>query len=327
MTRTLSLLPLLPLLPLLSLGCVLSKHPTELAQLPPATAGEDLLALLASPGPLHHEAAISARWAVPLGGLVDLDDPAAAELMDEKTPIVLPVHLLTHPSAGVFVVDTGVDRDLAAGGHGPVKGLVRSFTKDVVPVESLGAMIERQDAPLGGVLITHMHLDHIMGLPDVPAGTPIFVGQGETEARALTNGLLRRTFNAALDGQAPLRTWDPAEAQPLGPVDAAWDVLGDGSLWALSTPGHTPGSTSYLARTTEGPVLFTGDTCHTLWGWEHGVTPGSYTADHEANAASLGELQALAEALPDLRVYVGHELDGEGTGVGAVAEAVAEAGH
>ena len=307
----------LPLLSLLALGCVVTKHPTELAHLPPATAADDLLALLATPGPLHHEAAISARWAVPLKGLVDLTDPAAAGLVNAKTPIVLPVHLLTHPTAGVFVVDTGVDRDMAAGGHGPVKGLVRSFTKDMVPVESLGAMLDRQGAPLGGVLLTHMHLDHILGLPDVPAGTPIYAGQGETGARAFTNGLLRRTFHAALDGQADLRVWDPAQAQPLGPVDTAWDLLGDGSLWALSTPGHTQGSTSYLARTTDGPVLFTGDTCHTIWGWEHGVTPGTYTADHDANVASLGQLQALVEALPGLRVYVGHELDGEGTGVDA----------
>ena len=36
-----------------------------------------------------------------------------------------------------------------------------------------------------------------------------------------------------------------------------------------------------------GPVLCTGDTSHTRWGWENGVEPGTYTADQAQNADSL----------------------------------------
>lgn len=294
-------------------GCAVIKHPTVPAELP--SPSEARLSLLAEPGPIVHEAALGARWAVPLRGLVDLDDPAAAELEDGDVPIVLPVHLLAHPEAGLFVVDTGIDTEMAAGGHGPNKGLVRTVTKTVEPVESLASMVARQEQPLAGVFITHMHLDHVWGLPDVSPEVPVYVGQGEPEARSFQNWLLRRTLKASVGERPALSHWDPAQAVSLGPVERAWDVLGDGSLWALATPGHTPGSTSYLARTTEGPVLFTGDTCHTRWGWDHGVTPGHYTADHEANARSLAALLALAGEVPGLRVYVGHELDGEGTGV------------
>ena len=44
-------------------------------------------------------------------------------------------------------------------------------------------------------------------------------------------------------------------------------------------PGHTRGSTAYLVRTPQGPVLLTGDACHTRWGWEHDVEPGNFSGD------------------------------------------------
>ena len=80
-------------------------------------------------------------------------------------------------------------------------------------------------------------------------------------------------------------------------------------MWALSVPGHTPGSLAFLARTETGPVLFVGDTSHTRWGWDHGVPPGTYTEDAAGNAASLAKLRTIAAAWPQLRVVVGHEID------------------
>ena len=67
-----------------------------------------------------------------------------------------------------------------------------------------------------------------------------------------------------------------------------------------------------------GPILLTGDTCHTRWGWEHAVTPGTYTADTRSNRDSLDRLRALAEVVPSMQIFVGHELDGAGTGVAAL---------
>ena len=85
------------------------------------------------------------------------------------------------------------------------------------------------------------------------------------------------------------------------------DVFGDGSLWALATPGHTPGSTAYLARTPTGPILLTGDTCHTAWGWQNGEPPGSFTADRDANRRSLNALRELAARHPKMQVRLGHQ--------------------
>jgi len=131
----------------------------------------------------------------------------------------------------------------------------------------------------------------------------------------LVNGLLKSTYSELFENHNRIEVWDFKKGQSMGPILSALDVVGDGSIWALYSPGHTPGSTAYLANTTDGPKLFVGDTSHTWWGWEHSVEPGDYTEDHERNAESLRRLRALVHEYPMIEVFVGHEMDGEGSGV------------
>ncbi|MCB9780461.1 MAG: MBL fold metallo-hydrolase [Alphaproteobacteria bacterium] len=307
-----SLLPALSACFAVSTGCTVSQHPVAPADLAARrVAPTEWASILADAAVVEHEAVTSARWAVPLSGLVDLDDPAAAAaLADGDAPIVLPVHVLRHPVHGVFVVDTGIDRDLAAGGRGATRGLVSAFLSELEPVEPLADIVARQPAPLAGVLLTHVHLDHVLGLPDVPVDTPVYVGAEELTHRSAENGLMRSTYRRLLADRPALVGLDAAGAVP-GEGLVAFDLLGDGSLWGLSVPGHTPGSMAWLANTADGPVLLTGDCSHTVWGWEHGVTPGTFTVDHDGNAVSLAALRAVADALPGVQVFVGHELPGE----------------
>lgn len=128
---------------------------------------------LAAPGPIVWEAHESARWSVPAKGVLDLDDPNTAAIAQDDVPIALTVHVLTHPSGGTFVIDTGIDRDLAEGG----RGLVRAFAGSIEPTQSLGAILG--DRVPAAVLLTHAHLDHVLGLPDLPADVPVVTGPGE----------------------------------------------------------------------------------------------------------------------------------------------------
>jgi glyoxylase-like metal-dependent hydrolase (beta-lactamase superfamily II) len=185
--------------------------------------------------------------------------------------------------------------------------LVAQFVKHAVPVEPLGDILARQDGPLAGVLITHAHFDHVLGLQDVPAGVPVYGGPGEGAPHHFKDRFVQPTIRRAFDGRS-LQVWDVDNGSALGPINSAIDVLGDGSLWALSSPGHTEGSMAYLAFTTTGPALFVGDTSHTQWGWDNGVPPGTYTVDAEANRDSLMQLKALVDEHPSIAVFVGHEL-------------------
>src|SRR5207237_10380367 len=114
------------------------------------------------------------------------------------------------------------------------------------------------------VTLTHLHLDHVSGLPDVPHGTPIYAGPRELTAHTFNNMFVRSSIDRAFAGQDAVAEW-PFAPDPDGRFAGVLDIFGDGSVWAIHVPGHTPGSTAYLLRTPQGPVLLTGDVCHTAW--------------------------------------------------------------
>lgn len=291
-------------------GCAVTSHDTRPARLGVPSSLAALEAVMDQPGPIVVETATAAHWQVPLSGLLNLEDPQAraAGLEDRDEPIQIFLHALHHPTEGVYLVDSGVH----AGIHGD-ESVVGGLVASVMELEALKlqldtqAWLKQQQAPLRGVLFTHLHLDHVLGLPDIPAGTPLYSGPGEAGATSFENLFVQGTTNRALEGHSPLEEWQfPAPAAEPG-IAAVLDVFGDGSLWALHVPGHTPGSTAYLARSTQGPVLFTGDACHTGWGWQHGVEPGTFSGDAPRSRHSLAALRALAQRHPGTAVRLGHQ--------------------
>ena len=292
-------------------GCATTSHAIQRATLGTPSRSAAMLAVLGQPGPIEIETVASAGWVVNRSGLVNLDHPKAkqAGLRPGDEPIQVYFHVLQHPQRGTFIIDTGVEKALRDDRqHAAIRGLVASLigVKRMTVRQPLGEWLAARAGKLAGVLFTHLHVDHVSGLPDVPKGTPLYAGPTEARERAPQNLVVRPNIDRTFAGHGPLQEW-PFAADPDRRFEAVLDVFGDGSLWALWVPGHTPGSTAYLARTPRGPVLFTGDTCHTAWGWEHGVEPGSYTADQAKNAASLARLRRLAAEHPALQVRLGHQ--------------------
>jgi glyoxylase-like metal-dependent hydrolase (beta-lactamase superfamily II) len=89
--------------------------------------------------------------------------------------------------------------------------------------------------------------------------------------------------------------------------DGVVDVFDDRTVWALHVPGHSPGSTAFLVRTTTGPVLLVGDASHTSWGWNHGVEPGTFSDDTRRSAQSLAKLRSFVARFPQIEVRLGHQ--------------------
>lgn len=110
-----------------------------------------------------------------------------------------------------------------------------------------------------------------------------------------------------LANRAPLQEWAFDQTDSATSSRPVIDIFGDGSVFAIAVSGHTKGSTAYLVRSTQGPVLIVGDTSHTLWGWEHGVEPGDYTRDHVSNLSSLQVLKELVARHPTITVRLGHQ--------------------
>lgn len=263
------------------------------------------------PGPLTVETVVGADWAVDRAGLLNLKHPRAiaAGLKDGMEPIVIQFHAVHHPTRGLFLVDTGVERALREDpDHAAIHGIVaRVMGIGRIRIKTdTASFLARQKVPVAGVFLTHLHADHISGMRDVPAGAAIYMGAGEAGERSLQNLVVRPVTDDALAGKGPLRelrfTPDPS-----GAFEGVMDVFGDGTFFAISVPGHTPGSTAYLARTVDGPVLMVGDACHTAWGWEHEVEPGEYSSDRPRNRESLAQLRRFVKRHPRIDVRLGHQ--------------------
>jgi N-acyl homoserine lactone hydrolase len=296
---------------LLATACAATSHPTGPSSLGVARPARELLAVIDQPGPVEVETIASADWMVPLEGLLNLDHPRAraAGLKDRLEPIQIYFHALRHPTRGLFLVDTGVERaqrdhpDQAA-----FRGVVASqMHLEVLKVQvALGDWLAARPGPVAGVFLTHLHPDHLTGMADVAAGTPVYAGPGEASARAFVNLFLQPNIDRALAGKGLLAAW-PFSPEGDGAFEAVVDIFGDGSAWALWVPGHTGGSAAYLLRTPRGPVLLTGDACHTRWGWDHDVEPGSFSSDVPRSADSLARMRRLVAEHPGVEVRLGHQ--------------------
>lgn len=292
-------------------GCTVTTHETRLSTLGTPSTSAAMLEVIDTPGRVEVETVVSSDWAIDRSGLINLDHPkaVAAGLQDAEEPIQVYFHGIKHPEKGLYIVDTGIQN---AQRDAPDEAAVNGFIASAAHVDkmkiktTLGDWLKAQNQPLQGVFYTHLHVDHIMGTPDVPATARLFSGPGEGTAMGFLNLFVQGSSDRAFEGKAPLEEWRFVN-EPGARFDAVMDVFGDKELWAILVPGHTPGSTAYLARTPKGPVLMTGDTCHTVWGWNNAVEPGSFTADHEKNAESLERLIALSKEHPKMRVLLGHQ--------------------
>lgn len=296
---------------LLLQGCSITSHPVGKSTLGKASSSAEIERLINQPGPIQLESINSADWSVPLSGLLNLKHPAAiqAGLKDRDEPIQVYAHLLKHPQRGNYLVDTGVSKKLL---DDPGKEGINWLIRKGMPIEKMqlrkgtAEILESLNGKLAGVFFTHLHLDHISGLPDIPNDVPLYIGASESTETYVLNMFVQGSNNQLLGNKQPLQEWS-FQPDPQNKFEGIVDIFEDGSVFAISVPGHTPGSVAYLVRTTQGPVLLTGDTSHTRWGWEHTVEPGDYTQSNERNLANLKRLKNLVISHPQIEVRFGHQ--------------------
>lgn len=90
------------------------------------------------------------------------------------------------------------------------------------------------------------------------------------------------------------------------PFTESFDVMGDGSIVVLPTPGHTPGSVSMLVRRRDlPPLLMVGDLTYEAGLLGRRQLPG--VGDRGELARTTDKVLALAEQLPGLVVLPAHD--------------------
>lgn len=184
-------------------------------------------------------------------------------------PLPINVYVIEH-ERGLVLFDTGQDRRSVTETDyfpsGPAGHVFRRLaTFEIAPDETLGrglASIGYDIADVHTAILSHLHQDHIGGLPELTHAR-IMVSAGDfadlDRPFPAMRGLLRRHIDVpGLRWQ--LVTPAPVRDDSIAPFDAAHDLFDDGSLLLVPTPGHTPGSLSLILRTPGLPhLLFVGD--------------------------------------------------------------------
>ncbi len=208
-----TLLPILSCaLALLLQGCTVTSHPSGKPAPGKASSSVEMERLIDQPGPIQLESINSADWSVSLAGLVNMKSPAAiqAGLKDRDEPIQVYAHLLKHPQRGNFLVDTGVSRKLV---DDPGKEGLNWAIQKVMHIEKLrikkstAEILQGMDGKLSGVFFTHLHLDHISGMPDIPNDVPLYIGASESTETNLKNMFVRGATDQLLKDKQPLQEW------------------------------------------------------------------------------------------------------------------------
>jgi glyoxylase-like metal-dependent hydrolase (beta-lactamase superfamily II) len=179
-----------------------------------------------------------------------------------------------------ILVDTGLHPAAVADPEAFYGAAQARFLFKLEQEQSIGDQVDL--STLTKVVLTHLHYDHAGALALVPASVPVVVQRAEWAAGNDSAAVARNFF-------IPRDYGDPE--RPVELVDGDHDLLGDGSVRLLLTPGHTPGHQSVQI----GDLVIGADVAYFSDSLDDHRFP-LYGDDRDEQARSADRLRTLRDA-------------------------------
>ncbi|WP_428268559.1 MBL fold metallo-hydrolase [Haliangium sp.] len=262
--------------------------------------------ILRDPKPITIRAHSTGMMKTPLSAIVNLKHEKARDIEDELVEYPVVASVVEHQQRGAYLIDAGLDASYAHDPYGSMRGVLVESMSGVAtqqPDTHIAAILDREQIAIRGVWLTHLHPDHVAGVLDLPKDIDYFAGKGE---RYVNFAFLVRGDH--LEGIEGLYEMDFDAGVALPPLGNGIDVFGDGSLWAISSSGHSDGHVMYFVNGIEAKVLVTGDACNTQFQFDIGIGPGYYSSDLEKAQDVLDRIRAFKERYPEVELVFGHDL-------------------
>jgi len=204
----------------------------------------------------------------------------SGESLGRMVRFPIPVYLIEVGEERILV-DTGLHPGAAADAASHYEGAenMRNFRLE----QEVGLAEQVDLGSVTRVVMTHLHFDHAGGLDLIPSSVPVYIQRREWEAGRDPEAIAKNFFLP--------RDYEGIADQVVV-VDGDHDLLGDGSIELLSTPGHTPGHQSVKVA---DHLVIGGDVTHFASGLDDHRFP-LFGDDLDAQRASAERLRALRDA-------------------------------
>ncbi len=235
--------------------------------------------------------------------LVTLDDTHTDIDKIDKTSITeIITTLVTHETRGNTIIDAGLSDDFIdkpLGNFSPIQSLLVKLIADSEGSNTRETVISEQFTDINSLFLTHLHGDHTSGLVNLVDTLPIFLNQSEISF------MNKAMVNNHFTGKTNVQSFDFSSGHLIAPFESVIDIYGDNSFFAISTPGHSTGHTSFLVNAQSGPILITGDAIAYYEQITYSIGPNPMMGDIAKE--SFDNIIAFIKAFPELRVIVGHD--------------------
>ena len=210
---------------------------------------------------------------------------------EKSTRFPVPAYVVETDSERILI-DTGLHPGICTDASAFYEG---AETMNLFSFELDQPIDEQIDpATVTKIVLTHLHWDHAGGLSLLPSNIPVVVQRREWKAGGDPDSIKRNFFFP--------RDYADDERE-LILVDGDHDLLGDGSIELLLTPGHTPGHQSVRI----GEDLVLGVDVAYFDSTLDDLRLPAFADDHTAQRASAERLRALRD--DGARVIPGHDPD------------------